>query len=272
MRPRFAFTLLELLTVVAILAVLVGLLLPAVQKARQGAARLQGANRLKQIGLATHNYTAANNNILPVTDIFETTYTRVLPHLEHGNYYAELKAGKRPRNDDYAMYVYLGPADPSRGGEVRDAGLASYAYNAQVFVIYVSDQLSPNIGTFFADGTSNTIVLSEHYSCCKSYQFRWILGRNPRINQSNDSVILRRSSFADMGDVVPNPGATPSVTFQVRPALPDCDARMLQTPYAGGLHVGMADGSVRTVNPAVSPATFWAAITPAGGETLGNDW
>ncbi len=89
---RQGFTLIELLVVIAIIAVLIGLLLPAIQQVREAANRTQCQNNLKQIGIALHNYANQNNQAFPsgflgssTTDPKTSWMALVLPYIEQGN-------------------------------------------------------------------------------------------------------------------------------------------------------------------------------------------
>jgi prepilin-type N-terminal cleavage/methylation domain-containing protein/prepilin-type processing-associated H-X9-DG protein len=129
---RSGFTLIELLVVIAIIAVLIALLLPAVQAAREAARRMQCANNLKQLGLATHNY-LSTTNVFPAQDMYlGATYTSwnwnaawqvfVLPSLEQAPLYNAFNfacSPDQPMNSTVTYNGLLALACPSDSQSVR---------------------------------------------------------------------------------------------------------------------------------------------------------
>jgi prepilin-type N-terminal cleavage/methylation domain-containing protein len=244
-RKRSALTLLELLVVLAIIAVVIALLVPAVQRARESAARVSSANNLKQISLANQHYAAAHFGKLPSTwDTGMGIFGSLLPFLDQrglsGN---ELEAAMA--NGVIQFAPFLSPGDPTI--KVNSRFPTSYGPNAQVFV------KEHRLDGSFPDGTSNTIAFAEQYYHCGD---RFSIFLDPNIGFA--WIYPRETGF--------------TLTFQVRPDQNRCQLDLAQTPFQAGLVVGLADGSVRTISPTISYTTYWAAISPAGGETLGSDW
>jgi prepilin-type N-terminal cleavage/methylation domain-containing protein len=195
------FTLIELLVVIAIIAILIGLLLPAVQKVRESAARIQSTNNLKQMGLAMHNMNDTNG-VLPLptgsyphANTPDTNYKGnptwvgtvqywMLPYIEQQNTYL---AQSRLHPDSwwcgYTIKTFTNPADPSAPASgYPDSSTprygSSYAPNEAVFAngmtittdypLWRAGKINPvaRIPATFQDGTSNTIVFAEKYQVC----------------------------------------------------------------------------------------------------------
>jgi prepilin-type N-terminal cleavage/methylation domain-containing protein len=203
MRRRHGFTLIELLVVIAIIAVLIGLLLPAVQKVREAAARSQSSNNLKQLGLAVHNFNDAYGGKLPqLADQgtgaptgggLQSVFFNILPYIEQDNVHrifvrtTPSYVNNTTTTPDVVRNIiktFISPADSTASGGTTvpktftvapappqpflatmtgNYATASYAVNALVF-----KGNSGGLPRTFVDGTSNTVMVGERFQVCRN--------------------------------------------------------------------------------------------------------
>ena len=169
---RLGFTLIELLVVIAIIAILIGLLLPAVQKVREAAARMKCQNNLKQLGLAMHMY-HDSYGYFPASfsknpPQFQNNWgwlTSLLPCVEQAPLYANLNTTAVAFNaNSYTTGIvppiFLCPADPA-SSNITNPYFSGYARTNYLVSEQVSDGGSQYSMNVITDGLSNTIMVGE---------------------------------------------------------------------------------------------------------------
>jgi prepilin-type N-terminal cleavage/methylation domain-containing protein len=201
LRPAHGFTLIELLVVIAIIAVLIGLLVPAVQKAREAGARTECLNNLKQLALACHNYHDARRGLPPsrmARDAYATWPVLVMPYIEAQN--------------EYNLWdIHRGYADQSPA-----------AQQALVKIFFCPSRRAPMLDVLGADG-GPTDPSGGHQGACGDYACCAGSGSNPNTRLADgamicghvlDNYVPQQSGIDGVDQPNPNPSHAPLIPIQ----------------------------------------------------------
>jgi prepilin-type N-terminal cleavage/methylation domain-containing protein len=255
-RSRQGFTLIELLVVIAIIAILIGLLMPAIQKIREAAARTQTLNNLKQLGLASHNYHDTHKHFPPATGAnygrLGSIHYFLLPYIEGNNLY-KLDTNSLNLPIEHQVFVpFLSPMDPTQeDGRAGGRGATNFAANVQAFP-NLGPRSGSRLGTFTRGaGSSNIVCFATVFANCENSSGNvWVEWASPSW-----------SPILDRFDAVPE---IPTGT--------ECTHGLSQGFTAGGSQVFMGDGHTRSVAPGISLVTWQIVCNPQDTRPVPEDW
>lgn len=304
---RAGFTLIELLVVIAIIAILIGLLLPAVQKVREAAARAQCSNNLKQMGLAVQNCSDTYAQQLPPlmgffpgnysspvssnTTMWGSPHQFILPFMEQQNMYngmmAQVQSGdvngawNYPYGLQTGIKSFVCPSDPSISMQANPLN-TSYAANGLVFgscsITSMSYPPSATITTAPAPlhgGNTAAAAGGARFPASitdgTSNTIVWIekLGLCAGGGTEWANTTLSIATLQAVGYFTP----PPSAYFQIGVNQNTCSSYAnATTGHTGVILAGLGDASVKMIAQGMSTTTYNLALIPNDGYPMPSDW
>jgi prepilin-type N-terminal cleavage/methylation domain-containing protein len=282
-------TLIELLVCIAVIGILLGLILPAVQMARSAARRTECGNRVRQIALATLSFEASNrqfpsgiNSPAHPQQPSLSWLGQILPYVEQHSLArqsaTEFQTGRNPfRQATFQTYVdaFMCPLDPRAGAGAQYThqnllvGLTSYVgvcgtnYKSQDGVFFRDSQTR---SSDIRDGLSNTIMIGERPPSSDNWYGWWYAGAGQAFSGSPDMLLGAR----EINDGANYAESCPPGTYEFGPGriAEQCDLFHFWSLHTGGAYFAYADGSAHFLGWAIDQALIPDLATVQGGEIL----